>query len=281
MPVGFSGSAMLPPACSVAGLIAVRVRLPKLPTRTSPGVGGDGLRSGADRDGRAGLQRGDVNGCHRVAAVVGDEGGGRARGRHRDGDRHRFRPHRNGLARPPGAEVDRGHAVRVEVRHQRNALASGAAGCDRHRVGLHPGPRRVQHLVRRRVDLVQGVGPLGHHQQSLAPGRVGQRRGQAADRHLGPDTPAGQVDRGHVRAGQGDRGTRGDPGHAAHGRAADGCGARRQGGDQRHEREKQEPTPAHGCPQPRAQAAPAGRSVALQPAASPSGQKSPVTSSCT
>ena len=38
MPVGFSGSAMLPPACSVAGLIAVRVRLPKLPTRTSPGV---------------------------------------------------------------------------------------------------------------------------------------------------------------------------------------------------------------------------------------------------
>jgi hypothetical protein len=29
---------MLPPARSVVGLIAVRVRLPKLPTSTSPGV---------------------------------------------------------------------------------------------------------------------------------------------------------------------------------------------------------------------------------------------------
>ena len=38
MPVGFSGSALLPPACRVVGLMAVRVRLPKLPTSTSPGV---------------------------------------------------------------------------------------------------------------------------------------------------------------------------------------------------------------------------------------------------
>ena len=38
MPVGFSGSVMLPPARSAVGLIAVRVRLPKLPTSTSPGV---------------------------------------------------------------------------------------------------------------------------------------------------------------------------------------------------------------------------------------------------
>src|ERR1700722_2800994 len=38
MPVGLSGSAMVPTTRIDVGLMAVRVRLPKLPTNTSPGA---------------------------------------------------------------------------------------------------------------------------------------------------------------------------------------------------------------------------------------------------
>ena len=47
------------------------------------------------------------------------------------------RADRDGRARPPGAEVDRGHGVRVEVGHQRDALAAGAARAP-------PRPRRAR-----------------------------------------------------------------------------------------------------------------------------------------
>ena len=46
MPVGLSGRAMVPPACSVVGLMAVRVRFPKLPTSTSPGAAATGWGAG-------------------------------------------------------------------------------------------------------------------------------------------------------------------------------------------------------------------------------------------
>ena len=207
MPVGLSGSAMVPPACSVAGLIAVRVRLPKLPTSTSPGAAA--MVWGPDPTGMAapGCRVRDVDRRHRVAAEVGDERGRRARGRHRDGDGHRLGSHRNGLV--PARQVPRSTGVTLfESRFATSAtpLPPLPPGATATASGSTPTPTSCTHLVGRRVDLVQLVVALRHDEQLLAPGRVGQRGGQAADGDLGLDVPPGQVDRRHVHARQGDRG---------------------------------------------------------------------------
>ena len=196
MPDGFSGSAMVPPACRVSGLMAVSVRFPKLPTSTSAGVAAMVCGPGPASDGRAGLQGGDVDRRDRVAAVVGDERGSGARRRHRDGDRHRLRPHGNGRTGPPGPEVDRSHGVRIEVRHERHALAAGATGGHRHGVGLHSRPDFVQHLVGGRVDLVAasrhpGPRPAGPCRRACRPAQRAGCPPTPRDRRAGgPGRPA-------------------------------------------------------------------------------------------
>ena len=71
----------------------------------------------------------------------------------------------------PARQVPRSTGVTVfESRFATSATPlPTTAGGDRHRVRLDADPDLAQHLVRRRVDLVQLVVALGHHEQVLAP----------------------------------------------------------------------------------------------------------------
>ena len=241
----------------------------------------DRLWPRAHRDGGSRLHRRDVDRGDRVAAEVGHECRRGAGCPDRDRDGHGLGADRHRPAGPPGPEVDRGHGVRIEVRHQCNALASGPAGRHCHGVGLDAHPRAPHHVMGGGVDLVQLVVALGHHEQPGPTGRVGQRRGQAADRHRGSDVAPGQVHRCDVHAGQRHRGALGHPRHVVHRACCRRASSTPQGRAARPRGRGAAGGGTARCAQPRAQAAPAGRSAALQPPASPSGQKSPVTSSCT
>ena len=185
MPVGFSGSPMVPPACSVAGLMAVRVRLPKLPTSTSPGaaamVWGPGRPEWPRR--AAGWRRRSASRCWRR---------GRRRRRWR---RPRPPPRRRWPPAPPRPQSARRRATcrgRPGSRCSNRGWPPAPRPCRRcppgataTASGSTPTPTSCSDLVRGRVDLVQLVVALRHDQEVLAPGGVGQRRGQAADRDLG------------------------------------------------------------------------------------------------
>ena len=147
--------------------------------------------------------------------------------------------------------------------------------------GSTPTVTVVHDLVGGRVDLVQLVVALRDDEEVLAPGCVGQRGGQAADGDLGLYVASGQV-----------TGVTSVPGSVTEAPVvthatsridvcADRFGAGRQRGDDSRRAPEPGASAAARCAQPLAQAAPAGRSATLQPAASPSGQKSPVTASWT
>ena len=74
----------------------------------------------------------------------------------------------NGLARPPGPEVDRSDVVRIQVHHRRDAVVAGPAGSDRHRVGFQADMAECRRMGGR-VDLRQGVVALGDDQGPRSP----------------------------------------------------------------------------------------------------------------
>ena len=179
---------MVPPARSVVGLIAVRVRLPKLPTSTSPGAaamvcgpGPTGMAAPA-----AWWRRRSASPCCSPKSATNAVAA--ARGRHRDRDGHRL-----GCPPPsacPARHVPRSTGVTVfESRFATSAmpLPAGPAGRHRHRVGLDADARRVHHLVGRRCRSRAARRPPGSPRAArLPPGVYASAEGRLPTGTLAP-----------------------------------------------------------------------------------------------